>query len=433
MTKKMLVATAVMCVMVTGCSNGRQGAQGLVGDRAMLQTEGQGAQGIPVKVRAAKEQTLANTVMYTTQAQPYKVKELNVRIKGDLSKVKVKLGDRVEAGQILFQPDKGTQDQEVATLRQQLVSADLNIKSQQSKVNAAKVSGKNMGVSKRASQKNEAQYRYNVAVKTAQTNEKLLEQGNISKQQYDESIVLRDQAKATLDQATKDLADYQNQGFAEKLNGLQVSLNDAKLRRGQLETQLEEALQKQSSGNGLSPYAGVVSTVDLKETNQLVEGKMVVMKVDPLKVKFNISESVRAFVEVGQKAMIDVQTLNKKVEGTIVGVSPFVDVATGNFTLEVEFDNQDEKILPGMVARVYVNTEVKKDTIVIPRKAILETIDQKYVFVMKENKAVKKYIKVGIIEGDLAEVIEGLDAGEQVIVSGQFIVGDQQAVKVVEE
>ena len=103
--------------------------------------------------------------------------------------------------------------------------------------------------------------------------------------------------------------------------------------------------------------------------------------------------------------------------GTLKIISPIIDPISGTLTLEIHV-KPDSFLRPGLFVDVLIVLESSENTVVIPVKSIIEDEKNKYVFVVKENKAKKVEIKTGIKEGSQIEVTHGLSGGEQLVIVG---------------
>jgi len=91
------------------------------------------------------------------------------------------------------------------------------------------------------------------------------------------------------------------------------------------------------------------------------------------------------------------------------------------------------EVLPGMFIRLTLKLKQADDAVVVPLAALITTpAGEKAVFVMKDGKALRKKVKTGIEASDLIQVLEGVDPGDHLIVSGHKTLKDGMNVRVVE-
>ncbi|MCK5351460.1 efflux RND transporter periplasmic adaptor subunit, partial [bacterium] len=97
----------------------------------------------------------------------------------------------------------------------------------------------------------------------------------------------------------------------------------------------------------------------------------------------------------------------------------FLNPETRSADVEIEIANPDNTLKPGMFARVKIDARISRDALSIPRSALLTRGSQKGVFLLTEDMAtVFQIIEIGQIKGNVVEVIEGLEAGVEVVNAG---------------
>jgi cobalt-zinc-cadmium efflux system membrane fusion protein len=143
-------------------------------------------------------------------------------------------------------------------------------------------------------------------------------------------------------------------------------------------------------------------------------------------------------IDVGDAAWIEITALAAPVQGRVTKISPTLDEMSRTAQVEITVENPEHRLKPGMFAQVLIPTEVRSDTVLVPRSAIIENEanGERYVFVVDSGRSRKTSVEYGLTEGSLVEIIKGLDAGVPVIISGQQNLrhGDfVQVVKVIEE
>ena len=118
------------------------------------------------------------------------------------------------------------------------------------------------------------------------------------------------------------------------------------------------------------------------------------------------------------------------LEGVVSTVSPAAG-QTGMYTVKIELDNAKGLIKSGMMAEVNFTAEKAEDTIVLPRNAVITKEDETYVYVVKDGKAKKVMVELGIEAADTIEITKGLKKGDDVVTKGQTYISDGEEVNVV--
>lgn len=222
------------------------------------------------------------------------------------------------------------------------------------------------------------------------------------------------------------------------LRSLQESLAQARAALNQS----EELLSKTRI---LSPIDGVVIQLDLKVGETVIAGTtnipgstmMIIADPSETLTEVQVDEADIAQVRVGQNADIFTAAYpDTPLSGTVQSIASVARQTPGqaslSFLVKILLDEQDSMVIrPGMSVRADIYTQSSEKTLAVPVQAVLydEDLDedkktrnkeeQTYVFVMKDGKAIRKDVKVGISSDSDQEIIEGLEQGETVI-TGPF-------------
>ncbi len=184
-----------------------------------------------------------------------------------------------------------------------------------------------------------------------------------------------------------------------------------------------------------SPISGYVTArnFDVGDMFGMSAPLFVVQQVVPVKLLVGISESEYSKIHKGDKVTLTVDALpGETFTGKVERLYPTIDPATHTFKAEVTVPNADKRLRPGMYARVTVNFGTR-DSVVVPDKALVkqEGTGTRFLFVLKDDGTVS-YIPVqtGRHIGTEYEIIDGLEAGQKVVVKGQAALRDGVKVNV---
>ena len=135
-------------------------------------------------------------------------------------------------------------------------------------------------------------------------------------------------------------------------------------------------------------------------------------------------------VEVGQPAVLTLSYYPGKIwRGKVDYVYPYLDMKTRTNKVRFTFPNPTDELKPGM----YVNVELSIDKgkqLVVPDSAVMDTGTQQYVFIARENGYFEpRKVTVGEKVGDRRIIVEGLEKGESVVVSGNFLIDSESRLK----
>jgi RND family efflux transporter MFP subunit len=181
-----------------------------------------------------------------------------------------------------------------------------------------------------------------------------------------------------------------------------------------------------------SPFNGRVAMLIPEVGEQVAPGMPLAAVVDLSSVLIRTSISERDAVRINKGMPVDVfipALQDLRFEGEVHSLGVRSDMMTRSFPLEIRVPNADGKLLSGMSARSSIRLEDRSGAIVIPAGAVVEQYGEPIVFTMQEGVARRQNISLGMREGDRVEVLEGLEAGEDLIVQGQWSVKDGTAVE----
>ena len=184
----------------------------------------------------------------------------------------------------------------------------------------------------------------------------------------------------------------------------------------------------------ISPISGVVSqrNYDAGDMYSSAKPLYVVEKIHPVKLKINVSESLYTKVKKGMdvKFKLDVYG-EEEFDAKVNIIYPTINPDTRTFIVELIIANNDERVRPGMFARVTLSSESVK-RVVVKDRAILKLLGSgdRYVFVVKDGKAEYHKVELGQRLDDEYEIISGINDGDVVAVSGHSRLKDGDTVEI---
>lgn len=146
---------------------------------------------------------------------------------------------------------------------------------------------------------------------------------------------------------------------------------------------------------------------------------VVIQQIAPVKAVIGVSEQYYSYLKKGAAATLSVDALGEETfSGVVTNIFPTLDPVTHTVSTEIEVANKDLKLRPGMYARVHLDFGTK-EALTVPDKAIVRQAGSgaRYVYVFSGGKAIYRAVELGQQQGDLYEVVSGLNAGDQVITS----------------
>lgn len=184
-----------------------------------------------------------------------------------------------------------------------------------------------------------------------------------------------------------------------------------------------------------APFKGVVGA-RMVSPGQLVNRSTTltwIVDLDPVKVEFNVPERFLSQVQPGQGIQVAVAAWpERRFEGSVFFVAPFVETATRTVLVKAELPNPDRKLKPGMFASLDLTLQVRDNAVVVPEAALSQILDGDRAMIMTveadETVAIKP-VRVGLRLPGRVEILEGLSGNERVIVEGLQKIGPGMKVR----
>ena len=199
--------------------------------------------------------------------------------------------------------------------------------------------------------------------------------------------------------------------------------------------QLESAQIQLDYTRITAPFDALVVTRSIKLAQHISSGEALFRISDfvPLLCRVEIPEKDLPLIRVGQTAYLRVEAFpDESFAAAVARFRPTVDAATGTFTVTLEVDGRD-RLRPGMFASVFLETETRSNAVVIPRSALVLDSLGDTVYVMVDEEATRREVSLGLRDEESVEVLDGLSAGEALIVLGQDGLADGTPVEVLAE
>ena len=187
-----------------------------------------------------------------------------------------------------------------------------------------------------------------------------------------------------------------------------------------------------------APFSGIVDNVMIEQGSVVAPQSPIfrVINLDDMYIETNVPESYLRDVVVGKNVQIEFPVLDKNIEGEIRQAGNFINPANRTFRIEVAVPNKDKLIKPNLTARLKINDYTSENAILIPQNIISENAEgEQYVYILKDKQADQAVanrviIKTGKTQGDVVEVLSGIEQNTEIIKEGARSVKDGQTVKI---
>lgn len=343
---------------------------------------------ITVATTTPLKQDLDIRLAYTADITPNQVVNIYSRVDGYISKLYVDKGDFVKANQLLVEIDHTDYLHALNQAKANLAAARAKVTQQEASVRNAKL--------------------------TLERMQALIKDQFVSQQDLDNAQVNSDGAIAALE-------------------SLKAQVKQMEVAQAQAETNLAYSYIR-------APFPGYVAERNLdlgayvtgaaNSTSTTSRGILSLHDVETVRTLIEVVEKDVPLVQIGQKAEIRAEAYpNRVFEGTVTRVVQALNRATRTMTVEVDLPNKDRSLKGGMFARVEVLVGKHENALQIPIDAVSRLEDVQYVYVVKDGKAERVQVEIGVRDENRVEITKGLSGGEQVIVSGKDLVHDGTPVQ----
>ena len=263
---------------------------------------------------------------------------------------------------------------------------------------------------------------------------KLLAEINDSglKDQLDQLIIQRDFAKENYERI---------QRLWENNIGSEIQFLKSKSDFESIQKGVDQMRDMLSKTKIYAPFTGVIDEIIANQGSNLIPGVTNILRLvnlDDVYAEAFVSEKYISSIINGTEALVKIPLLNKEIQSKITQTGNFIDPNNRTFRIEIPVDNSDRRIKQNLDAKILINTYKKDNAVVVPLRIIREDAEGKnYIYVMDEDKkdgvyiTRKAVIKIGNKSNTDAEVIEGLNFGEIIVLEGANLVEDLQRVKLI--
>lgn len=190
-----------------------------------------------------------------------------------------------------------------------------------------------------------------------------------------------------------------------------------------------------------APFTGTIDDVITEQGSVVAAGQTQLMRIVSLKdmyIETDIPERYITDVTRGKQVKVEFPVLGKSIDTEIRQAGDFINPANRTFKVEVAISNNEKNIKPNLTAKLKINDYTNENAILIPQSIISENAEgEQYVYVVNEKNAndegvaERVIIKTGKTQGDVIEVLEGIDNDVEIVQEGARSVKDGQTVKVI--
>ncbi len=325
---------------------------------------------------------------------------------GRVTEVRAKLGDTVEAGDVLMVQDTGDLDISIAANDAATGAARADAREARASYDANFIKARN-DLELEQSKYERNQYLYSIGAISQDTLDSV-------KQEY-----LASQAAFNV------LADQVQDGDAASVQSKAYTADKAE--------HATDALRRQRDDMYLrAPRAGVIGYRNVEAGEIVSAGTKVFSLVDNshLNVDCTLAESDAAILKPGMEVQVTIDALGADYPGKIVYVSPAMDDTSKTYQVRIELETDSDEMKAGLFARTTIDILQRRATLCVPKEAVLSRNGRQTLFVVHEDGTVEeRTVKIGLMNDTEVEVLDGIEPGDTVVVTNQDKLQDGKKVE----
>jgi RND family efflux transporter MFP subunit len=184
----------------------------------------------------------------------------------------------------------------------------------------------------------------------------------------------------------------------------------------------------------VAPRDGVIAVRNIETGTSAMPGVAAfkLVSIDKVNVKISVPENEIGSVQTGQTASVTVSALNNAViTGKIETKGVAANAMSHTYEAKIGINNPQSKLMPGMVCKVFLATDATTAEMVVPNRAIQISPDGKcFIWLANGNVAKRQFVKTGGLNDNGIVVVEGLSAGDKIIIDGFQKVSENVRIRI---
>ncbi len=182
-----------------------------------------------------------------------------------------------------------------------------------------------------------------------------------------------------------------------------------------------------------SPFAGRIMHIGAREGQYITPKDELYLIADLSRIWVNVDiyEDDLPWMKIDDRAEMTVRAApGRTFSGKITFIHPTMQQKSRTVRVRLEFDNPGLVLKPGMFANVVIYSDKQPDAVVVPSEAIIRSGSHEQVFVLRgPGKFEPRQVRLGVSAGGFTQILEGVEAGEEVVTSSQFLIDSESKLR----
>jgi len=184
-----------------------------------------------------------------------------------------------------------------------------------------------------------------------------------------------------------------------------------------------------------APFDGRVVWREVDLGAHVGQGELLfrMMSIRPLLVRVHIPANRLGMVAQGQKVELNIDSAAQPLAAKVELISPIVDPSTGTIKITLRIDEYPDSVRPGDFTEVHMVTDQHQNALLVSSVSIIEERGKHFLYIVENQKAIRKPVTTGFIMSELTEIVEGIKETDLVVFKGQRTLNDDVAVEVLSD
>nr|WP_237458424.1 efflux RND transporter periplasmic adaptor subunit [Pontibacillus yanchengensis] len=220
----------------------------------------------------------------------------------------------------------------------------------------------------------------------------------------------------------------------QQVDSAQIGVEQARLQVDQAQVQLEQARGQLQNTAIKANATGEIVSLNARVGDMVsnTQPMATIVNLNPITVEATVSASELSLFEKGTEVPVTISSLNADMKAKTTYISPVTN-DTGLYPVEATITNSDETIKPGMMVTFKLPEITVEDSLLVPTASVIEEKDEAFVYVIKEERAIKTPVTIVRAQSNITAVKGDLTKGNQVVVKGQLTLTDDNKVRIMKE
>lgn len=353
---------------------------------------------------------------YVEELGDIKVKQqesIHANLQGKVTEVLVEEGDVVKKGDILVRLDSEDQARDIALLQAQRLALNAQYKEAAKSIDSKEIEKLELSII-------DFEKQFEKSKKDLDSQKALLDEGIISEQEYQNSLLAFESEQTQIEKLKLDL-----ELLKKPVSSNVVQQFEAQLL--QIDLQIEALKSNEGDFVFSAPFDGTILSKDVNKGSYVQPG-MAIIEIGNLNELYvesdvlvediiEIKEGTEVILENNDLGILDLKGEVTKIHPQAFSKISDLGVEQKRIKVEIKIIQQYANLRPGYNIDVKFITDKNENTLIIPENALFQIEGKDYVFIIEKNIATLRQIEKGIESDKVVEIISGLSKDEKVIIS----------------